>query len=110
MLRFVLEQQGGHRVVEAADGAAAQTILRAESGSADGRRPNLRHARRDLKVRRLVGRDPGLACSRKELQTSIWGVSSREADATTSPVNAYVSELGGRLETDPKNPRYVVTV
>jgi len=31
MLRFVLEQQGGHRVVEAADGAAAQDILAAES-------------------------------------------------------------------------------
>src|SRR5207237_5034642 len=31
MLRFVLEQQGGHRVVEAADGASAQSILAAES-------------------------------------------------------------------------------
>ena len=32
------------------------------------------------------------------------------ADASSSTVNAYVSELRDRLEPDPKNPRYLVTV
>jgi len=212
MLRFVLEQQGGHRVVEAADGAAAQDILAAESfdlamidvvmpgmdglelckriratsnmpivvvsargdiqsrvrglqlgaddylpkpfdpselaarvdavlrrsnrsarADSDGRmrigdvtldltahRVELRQPRgskrnvqltpTEFKLLLVLARDPGRAFSRQELQASIWGVSSGDADAGSSTVNAYVSELRDRLETDPKNPRYLVTV
>ncbi len=212
MLRFVLEQQGGHRVVEAADGAAAQSILAAESfdlamidvvmpgidglelckriratsnmpivvvsargdiqsrvrglqlgaddylpkpfdpselaarvdavlrrsnrsarADGDGRmrigdvtldltehrvelrqprgsRRNVQLTPTEFKLLLVLARDPGRAFSRQELQASIWGVSSSEADAGSSTVNAYVSELRDRLETDPKNPRYLVTV
>jgi DNA-binding response OmpR family regulator len=211
MLRFVLEQQGGHRVVEAADGAAAQELLAAEafdlamidvvmpgidglelckriratsnmpivvvsargdlqsrvrglqlgaddylpkpfdpselaarvdavlrrsnrSARADGdgrmrigdvtldlteHRVELRQPRgsrrnvqltpTEFKLLLVLARDPGRAFSRQELQASIWGTSS-EGDANSSTVNAYVSELRDRLETDPKNPRYLVTV
>jgi DNA-binding response OmpR family regulator len=210
MLRFVLEQQGGHRVAEAADGAAAQNILAAESfdlamidvvmpgidglelckriratsnmpivvvsargdiqsrvrglqlgaddylpkpfdpselaarvdavlrrsnrsarADGDGRmrigdvtfdltehsvelrqprgsRRNVQLTPTEFKLLLVLARDPGRAFSRQELQASIWGTS--EADTGSSTVNAYVSELRDRLETDPKNPRYLVTV
>ena len=212
MLRFVLEQQGGHRVVEAADGASAQSILAVESfdlamidvvmpgidglelckriratsnmpivvvsargdiqsrvrglqlgaddylpkpfdpselaarvdavlrrsnraarADGDGRmrigdvtldltehsvelrqprgsRRNVQLTPTEFKLLLVLARDPGRAFSRQELQASIWGVSSSEADAGSSTVNAYVSGLRERLETDPKNPRYLVTV
>ena len=211
MLRFVLEQQGGHRVVEAADGASAQSILAVESfdlamidvvmpgidglelckriratsnmpivvvsargdiqsrvrglqlgaddylpkpfdpselaarvdavlrrsnraarADGDGRmrigdvtldltehsvelrqprgsRRNVQLTPTEFKLLLVLARDPGRAFSRQELQASIWGASS-EADAGRSTVNAYVSGLRDRLETDPKNPRYLVTV
>ena len=57
----------------------------------------------------MLARAPGKAFSRQELQASIWGVQS-DADSGTSTVNAYVSGLRDRLESDPKNPRYLVTV
>jgi DNA-binding response OmpR family regulator len=212
MLRFVLEQQGGHRVVEAADGAAAQALLAAESfdlamidvvmpgidglelckriratsnmpivvvsargdiqsrvrglqlgaddylpkpfdpselaarvdavlrrsnrsarADGDGRmrigdvtldltehrvelrqprgsRRNVQLTPTEFKLLLVLARDPGRAFSRQELQASIWGTSGEAADANSSTVNAYVSGLRDRLETDPKNPRYLVTV
>jgi len=211
MLRFVLEQQGGHRVVEAADAAGAQNQLAAESfdlamidvvmpgmdglelckriratsnlpivvvsargdlqsrvrglqlgaddflpkpfdpselaarvdavlrrstrsarADGDGRmrigditldltehkvelreprggRRNVQLTPTEFKLLLVFARDPGRAFSRQELQASIWGASN-EADAGSSTVNAYVSDLRDRLETDPKRPRHLVTV
>jgi DNA-binding response OmpR family regulator len=63
----------------------------------------------EFKLLLILVRAPGKAFSRQELQTSIWGTAMEE-DAGYSSVNAYVSGLRDRLETDPKNPRYVVTV
>ena len=54
-------------------------------------------------------RAPGRAFSRQEIQASIWGTAS-DADTNNSTVNAFVSGLRDRLEPDPKNPRYLVTV
>src|SRR5438105_3835442 len=63
----------------------------------------------EFKLLLVLARAPGKAFSRQELQTSIWGVQS-DADSGTSTVSAYVSGLRDRLESDPKNPRYLVTV
>jgi DNA-binding response OmpR family regulator len=63
----------------------------------------------EFKLLLILARAPGKAFSRQELQTSIWGTGV-DADACYSTVNASVSGLRDRLETDPKNPRYVVTV
>jgi DNA-binding response OmpR family regulator len=211
MLRFVLEQQGGHRVVEAADAVAAQNILAAESfdlamidvvmpgidglelckriratsnmpimvvsargdiqsrvrglqlgaddylpkpfdpselaarveavlrrsnrskrADGDGHlrigdltldltehmvelreprcsRRNVQLTPTEFKLLLVLARAPGRAFSRHELQTSLWGAPG-DADTSNSTVNAYVSGLRDRLETDPKNPRYLVTV
>jgi DNA-binding response OmpR family regulator len=63
----------------------------------------------EFKLLLVLARTPGKAFSREELQSSIWGVSS-DPEASYSTVNAYVSGLRDRLEPDPKNPRYLVTV
>jgi DNA-binding response OmpR family regulator len=211
MLRFVLEQQGGHRIVEAADAAGALEVLAAESfdlamidvvmpgldglelckriratsnmpivvvsarGDLQSRvrglqlgaddylpkpfDPSELAARVDAVLRRshrsvhtdtagrmrigdvtlylsehqvelrakrggrrqvqltptefrlllVLARAPGRAFSRQELQASIWGTVT-DVDASNSTVNAFMSGLRDRLEPDPKNPRYLVTV
>lgn len=211
MLRFVLEQQGGHRVVEAADAASAQLTLATDSfdlamidvvmpgidglelcrriratsnmpivvvsargdlqsrvrglqlgaddylpkpfdpselaarvdavlrrsnrsvrADGDGRmrvgqvtldltehkvelreprgaRRNVQLTPTEFKLLLVLARAPGRAFSRQELQASIWG-SCSDADGYNSTVNAYVCGLRDRLEADPKNPRYLVTV
>ena len=63
----------------------------------------------EFKLLLVLARAPGKAFSRSELQKSLWGAGG-EHDASYSTVNAYVSGLRDRLETDPKNPRYLVTV
>jgi DNA-binding response OmpR family regulator len=63
----------------------------------------------EFKLLLVMARAPGKAFSREELQTSLWGQAAG-SEAGASTVNAYVSELRDRLEGDPKNPRYLVTV
>jgi DNA-binding response OmpR family regulator len=63
----------------------------------------------EFKLLLVLARAPGKAFSREELQTSLWGAST-DPEASYSTVNAYVSGLRDRLEADPKNPRYLVTV
>ena len=74
-----------------------------------GGRRNVQLTPTEFKLLLVFARDPGRAFSRQELQASIWGASN-EADAGNSTVNAYVSDLRDRLETDPKRPRHLVTV
>jgi len=63
----------------------------------------------EFKLLLVLARAPGKAFSRTELQSSLWGA-GLEHDANSSTVNAYVSGLRDRLETDPKHPRHLVTV
>jgi DNA-binding response OmpR family regulator len=74
-----------------------------------GTRRNVQLTPTEFKLRLVLARAPGKAFSREELQSSLWGASDTP-DASYSTVNAYVSGLRDRLETDPKNPRYLVTV
>jgi DNA-binding response OmpR family regulator len=65
----------------------------------------------EFKLLLVLARSPGKAFSRQELQSTLWGTTAALTDgASNSTVNAYVSELRDRLEDDPKNPRYLVTV
>ena len=65
----------------------------------------------EFKLLLVLARTPGTALSREELQKALWGVSCADtAEAGYSTVNAYVSGLRERIEKDPKNPRYLVTV
>ncbi len=63
----------------------------------------------EFKLLLVLARSPGKAFSREELQNSLWGTEI-DADSAYSTVNAYVSELLDRLESDPKRPRHLVTV
>jgi DNA-binding response OmpR family regulator len=74
-----------------------------------GSRRNVQLTPTEFKLLLVLARAPGKAFSREELQSSLWG-SEADADSAYSTVNAYVSGLRDRLESDPKRPRYLVTV
>ncbi len=63
----------------------------------------------EFKLVLMLARAPGKALTREELQQSLWG-SAADADASYSSVNAHVSGVRDRLESDPRHPRYLVTV
>jgi DNA-binding response OmpR family regulator len=63
----------------------------------------------EFKLLLVLARAPGKAFTREELQTALWGTPT-DTSAGYSTVNAYVSDLRDRLETDPKQPRYLMTV
>jgi DNA-binding response OmpR family regulator len=85
------------------------TDQRVELREARGAKRNVQLTPTEFKLLLVLARAPGKAISREELQSSLWGASI-ETDAGYSTVNAYVSGLRDRLEADPKNPRYLVTV
>ena len=64
----------------------------------------------EFKLLLVLARAPGKAFSREQLQTSLWGATETDPEASYRTVNAYVSDLRDRLESDPRNPRFVVTV
>jgi len=74
-----------------------------------GARRNVQLTPTEFKLLLVLARAPGKAFSREELQSSLWGTPA-DPTAGYSTVNAYVSDLRDRLESDPKNPRYLVTV
>jgi len=74
-----------------------------------GSKRNVQLTPTEFKLLLVLARAPGKAFSREELQTSLWGAHG-DPNAGYSTVNAYVSDLRDRLEADPKNPRYLVTV
>lgn len=74
-----------------------------------GSRRNVQLTPTEFKLLLVLARAPGKAFSREELQTSLWGATA-DADAGYSTVNAYISGIRDRLESDPKNPRHLVTV
>jgi DNA-binding response OmpR family regulator len=74
-----------------------------------GTRRNIQLTPTEFKLLLVLARAPGKAFSREELQSSLWGAEA-DADSSYSTVNAYVSGLRDRLEADPRNPRYLVTV
>lgn len=64
----------------------------------------------EFKLLLLLARTPGEAVSRGAIEQGLWGGASGEAGSGYSTVNAYVAELRGRLEADPRHPRHLVTV
>ncbi len=52
-------------------------------------------------------RNPGRAFTRMQLLDSVWGTSFEGYEHN---VNTHINRLRGKIETDPANPRYVLTV
>jgi two-component system alkaline phosphatase synthesis response regulator PhoP len=62
---------------------------------------------REFQLLRFFVEHPNQTLSRKDLLTKLWGYS---ASAFTRTVDVHVSALRQKLEPDPRNPRYFVTV
>ncbi|MCA1645414.1 MAG: response regulator transcription factor [Chloroflexi bacterium] len=80
-----------------------------ELREARGQRRSVQLTPTEFKLLLVLARAPGKAFSRQELQASLWGAANC-TDDSSSTVKAFVSGLRERLEADPKNPRYLVTV
>ncbi len=63
---------------------------------------------REFELLVFLARAPRHAFSREELLQGVW--SSSEDWQSTSTVTEHVRRLRGKLEVDPANPRWIVTV
>lgn len=70
-----------------------------------GRRVSLTPREYDLLL--MLVRNPGVALSRVTLLRQVWGSA---ADVLTRTVDIHVGELRKKLEDDPSEPRFIVTV
>jgi two-component system alkaline phosphatase synthesis response regulator PhoP len=71
----------------------------------DGKIVNL--SAREFHLLRYFVEHPGVTLSREELLTQVWGYN---ATTFTRTVDVHVASLRQKLEADPKQPRFIVTV
>ena len=62
---------------------------------------------REFQLLRYFVDHPGATISRKELLTQVWGYS---ASAFTRTVDVHVASLRQKLEADPRQPRFILTI
>src|SRR5258707_1504317 len=99
MLRFVLEQQGGHRVVEAADGAAAQALLAAESfdlAMIDVVMPGIDGLELCKRIRATSNMPIVVVSARGDIQSRVRGLQLGADDYLPKPFDP--SELAARVD------------
>ncbi len=65
--------------------------------------------RREMDVLQYLGANPERAVSREELLTKVWGY-ARGLDLETRTVDIHIAKLRRKLEPDPAQPRYLITV
>jgi two-component system response regulator RegX3 len=73
----------------------------------DGR--EIRLTRREVEVLQYLGEHAERAVPREELLHKVWGY-ARHLEIETRTVDIHVAKLRRKLEADPKQPRYLVTV
>jgi two-component system, OmpR family, alkaline phosphatase synthesis response regulator PhoP len=78
---------------------------RGTSVTRDGKPVNL--SAREFQLLQYFADHPGKTLSREELVTQVWGYS---ASTFTRTVDVHVASLRQKLETDPRQPRHIVTV
>ena len=78
---------------------------RGTSVQKDGFAVNL--SAREYQLLRYFVEHPGATLSREELLTQVWGYS---ASTFTRTVDVHVASLRQKLESDPRQPRHIVTV
>lgn len=79
--------------------------VRGTLATRDGRRVAL--SAREFQLLRYFLERPGATLSREELLTQVWGYSGK---MFTRTVDVHVASLRQKLEVEPKQPRYLVTV
>jgi two-component system alkaline phosphatase synthesis response regulator PhoP len=62
---------------------------------------------REFELLRFFVEHPGVTLSRDELLKQVWGYSG---DIITRTVDVHVASLRQKLESEPKQPRYFLTV
>ncbi|SDW88883.1 response regulator transcription factor [Thiocapsa roseopersicina] len=65
--------------------------------------------RREMDILQYLGANPDRAVSREELLNKVWGY-ARGLDIETRTVDIHIAKLRRKLESDPAQPRYLVTV
>ena len=61
----------------------------------------------EFQILELLASEPGRACSRNALLDQVW---STEYEGYQRNIDPHINRLRKKLETDPKNPHYVLTV
>ena len=79
--------------------------LRGTQATRDGKPVNL--SAREFQLLRYFIEHAGTTLSRDELLKEVWGYS---ADTFTRTVDVHVASLRQKLESDPKQPRFILTV
>lgn len=79
--------------------------LRGTEATRDGKPVNL--SAREFQLLRYFIEHAGTTLSRDELLKEVWGYS---ADTFTRTVDVHVASLRQKLESDPKQPRFILTV
>jgi len=62
---------------------------------------------REFELLRYFVEHPGMALSREELLRNVWGY---EASLSTRTLDVHVARLRQKLEPDPKNPQFILTL
>ncbi len=84
---------------------AIRIDLRGTEVTRDGRPVNL--SAREFQLLRFLVEHPGVTLSRDELLTHVWGYDAR---MFTRTVDVHIASLRQKLEADPKQPRFILTV
>jgi two-component system alkaline phosphatase synthesis response regulator PhoP len=101
LLRRIRGDAGGDEL------AFGDVVVRTRAGQVlrDGR--PVRLSAQEFKLLVHLVRHPGVVLSRDELLDAVWGY---QATPETRTVDVHVSWLRQKLEPDPPNPKYIVTV
>ena len=82
-------------------------VVRPRAGQVLREGKPVRLSAQEFKLLVHLVRNPGVVMSRDELLDAVWGY---QATPETRTVDVHVSWLRQKLEPDPHNPRYIVTV
>jgi len=69
----------------------------------------LRFTRREIEVLAYLSRHSQRPVPRAELLNKVWGY-AKDLDLETRTVDIHIAKLRRKIETDPKEPRYLTTV
>ncbi len=70
---------------------------------------DVRFTRREIEVLQYLGEHHERAVPREELLNKVWGY-ARHLDIETRTVDIHIAKLRRKIEPDPKQPRYLMTV
>jgi two-component system response regulator RegX3 len=90
-----------------AEGIAIDT--RTLAGKVEGGGNTIMFTRREVDLLDYLQRNADRPVSRNELLTEVWGY-SKGAQIETRTVDIHIAKLRRKIEPDPQNPRYLVTV